>query len=218
MLMKSGRAIYQIIMQPPAHKRVYYGRHGTPPRKPVHPASDRGNVSKTEFKVKSLILALALFAVPVACAQQPPVSSPLLDHLAGKWLMEGTMAGQPTKHDLDAQWVLDHHYLRIHEVSREKKANGQPRYEAFVFIAWNEQPKRYSCAWLDVYGGFSDGSIGVAPPSDHELAFVFKNEKGEPDFSNHFAYDPKTDTWSDTLDNIVKGAPKPFGRIKLSRR
>jgi hypothetical protein len=168
--------------------------------------------------VKRLILVLALFAVPVTLAQQPPVSSPLLDHLAGKWLIEGTIAGQSAQHDIDAQWVLDHHYLQIHEVSREKKPNGQPQYEAMVFIAWNEQPKQYSCAWLDVYGGLTVASIGVAPPSDKELAFVFKNEKGEPDFSNDFVYDPKTDSWQNALDNIVNGARKPFGRVKLVRR
>jgi hypothetical protein len=161
-------------------------------------------------------------------AQQPPVSSPLLDHLAGKWLMEGTIAGQPTKHNIDAEWVLNHHYLRIHEVSQQKNADGQPQYEAMIFIAWNDQtnnaqtkndqPNHYSCAWLDVYGSFSAASIGVAPPSENELAFLFKNEKGEPDFSNDFVYDAKTDTWSDALDNIVNGAKKEFGRVKLTRR
>ena len=131
--------------------------------------------------------------------------------------MEGTLAGKQTKHDIDAQWVLDHHYLRIHEVSQEKKADGKPQYEAMIFIAWNEKPEHYSCAWLDVYGGFSVASIGIAPPSENELAFTFKNEKGEPDFSNKFVYDSKTDTWSDVLDNIVDGAKKPFGRVKLTR-
>lgn len=168
--------------------------------------------------MRNLLLVVALLAAPAVWAQQPPVSSPLLDHLAGKWVMEGTMAGQPTTHDIDAEWVLDHHYLRIHEVSREKTATGKPRYEATVFIAWNDPPKHYSCAWLDVYGGFSAASIGVAPPADNELAFIFKNEKGEPDFSNDFVYDPKTDSWSDALDNIVNGAKKPFGRVKLTRR
>jgi hypothetical protein len=179
-------------------------------------------------KMKNLILALALLAPSAIVAQQPPVSSPLLDHLAGKWLMEGTVAGQQTKHDIDAEWVLNHHYLRIHEVSQQKNADGQPQYEAIVFIAWNEQakndqtkndqPKHYSCAWLDVYGSFSAASIGVAPPSENELAFIFKNEKGEPDFSNDFVYDAKNDSWSDALDNIVNGAKKEFGRVKLTRR
>lgn len=168
--------------------------------------------------MKNLVFVLALFAASAVFAQQPPVNSPLLDHLAGKWLLEGTIAGQPTKHDIDAEWVLDHHYLRIHEVSREKKANGQRQYEAMVFIAWNENPKHFSCVWLDVYGGLSVASIGVAPPSDNELAFLFKDEKGELDFSNDFVYDAKTDTWSDALDNIVNGAKKPFARVNLSRR
>lgn len=183
--------------------------------------------------MKTLIFVLALLAPPTMLAQQPPVNSPLLDHLAGKWLLEGTIAGQQTKHNIDAEWVLDHHYLRIHEVSQEQKADGQPQYEAMVFIAWNEQimigqtkpdqtkndqAKHYSCAWLDVYGSFSAASIGVGPPSENELAFVFKNEKGEPDFSNDFVYDAKTDTWSDALDNIVNGTKKEFGRVKLTRR
>lgn len=178
--------------------------------------------------MKNLILVLALLAPTAMLAQQPPVTSPLLDHLAGKWLLEGTIAGQQTKHDIDADWVLAHHYLRIHEVSREKKADGQPQYEAMIFIAWNDQannaltkndqPNDYSCAWLDVYGSFSPASIGVAPPSENELAFLFKNEKGEPDFSNDFVYDAKTDTWSDALDNIVNGVKKEFGRVKLTRR
>jgi hypothetical protein len=142
--------------------------------------------------------------------------------------MEGTIAGQQTKHDIDAEWVLAHHHLRIHEVSREKKADGQPQYEAMIFIAWddqsnnsqtkNDQPNHYSCAWLDVYGSFSPASIGVAPPSENELAFLFKNEKGELDFSNDFVHDAKTDTWSDALDNIVNGTKKEFGRVKLTRR
>jgi hypothetical protein len=171
-----------------------------------------------EPNVKNLILVLALFIAPLTIAQQPPVNSPLLDHLAGHWLMDGAIANQPTQHDLDAEWVLDHHYLRLHEVSHETKPNGQPKYEAMIFIAWNDQPKHYSCAWLDVYGSFSVASIGWAPPSDNELAFLFKNEKGESDFSNVFIYDPKTDTWSDALDNIVNGAKKPFGRVKLTRK
>jgi hypothetical protein len=172
--------------------------------------------------VKNLIFALALLSPTAMLAQQPPVTSPLLDHLAGKWLLEGTIAGQPTKHNIDAEWVLEHHYLRIHEVSQQRKADGQPQYEAMIFIAWNEQaktePKHYSCAWLDVYGSFSSASIGIAPPSENELAFLFKDEKGEPDFSNDFVYDAKTDTWSDALDNIVNGTKKEFGRVKLTRR
>jgi hypothetical protein len=168
-----------------------------------------------------LVLSMLLFSV-FALAQQPPVNSPLLDHLVGNWVMEGTMAREHRIDDVQAEWVLDHHYLRIHEKARTKNSKGQ-LYEAFIHIAWNDEKwpggqKRYSCAWLDVWGGLSEASLGVAIPKDNELPFIFKNEKGEPDFSNVFVYDPATDTWEWRLDNIDKGQLKPFGRMKLTRK
>lgn len=92
------------------------------------------------------MIVLAVLLTPFACAQQAPMNSPLLDHLAGQWVLSGTIAGGPVTHDVDADWVLDHHYLRIHEVSRDKNDQGKPKYEALVFIGWNEKPKQYACA------------------------------------------------------------------------
>lgn len=168
---------------------------------------------------KKAFLLLVTFLSSLALAQQtPPVSSPLLDHLAGHWILQGAIAGQPVTHDIDAEWVLEHHYLRLHEVSREKTDKGEPLYEAFIFIAWNDPPKQYSCAWLDVYGGFSPVSVGVAAVKDSDIPFVFKNETGEVVFNNDFVYDAKTDSWQWIMDNVDKGVIKPFGRPKLVRK
>lgn len=165
-----------------------------------------------------LALLVLLFSGLSMVAQQPPVKSPLLDHLAGKWVMRGTMAKQPAVHDVEAEWVLDHHYLRIHETDRAKNEKGQPKYEAMVFIAWNESSKQYSLAWLDVYGGFTVASIGVAPVEENQLPFVFRDEKGNEDFRNRFVYSPQSDSWEWILDNVDKGVAKPFGRVKLTRK
>lgn len=54
--------------------------------------------------------------------------SPLLEHMTGHWVLRGTIAKKPTVHDVDAAWVAQHRYLQIHEVSREKNADGQPQY------------------------------------------------------------------------------------------
>ena len=77
--------------------------------------------------MKQLLLVATIFAALTATAQQPPVSSPLLDHLAGKWLMQGTVGKQPVTHEFEAEWVLQHHYLRFHEVLQEKNDKGEPR-------------------------------------------------------------------------------------------
>lgn len=168
--------------------------------------------------MKRLILVATVFAALIAVAQQAPVNSPLLDHLAGKWILQGTVGKQPTTHDFEAEWVLQHHYLRFHEVSRAKNDKGEPQYEATVFIGWNEKTKQYACAWMDVYGGLTIESIGVAKAKENELAFVFTDEHGETSFTNTFVYDPKTNTWEDRLDNIEKGIAKPFARFTLTKQ
>ena len=168
--------------------------------------------------MKQLLILATILASLTVMAQQAPVDSPLLDHLAGKWLLQGTVNDLPVTHYLDAEWVLQHHYLRFHQVSREKNEKGEPRYEATVFIGRNEKTKQYACVWMDVYGGATPESIGLATPKENELAFVFSDEHGETSFTNTFIYDPKTDTWENRLDNIVKGEAKPFARFKLAKQ
>lgn len=153
----------------------------------------------------------------MAFAQQPPLNSPLLDHLAGKWVLRGTIGGKETTHDVNAEWVLDHHYLAIHEASRERNGKSEPQYAATIYIAWNEATKDYACVWLDVYGGLNSTSIGIASPKENELPFVFKDEKGEVSFKNDFVYDAKTNTWEWRMDNVANGVSKPFGRVKLTQ-
>jgi len=167
--------------------------------------------------MKRLLILTSIFLALIATAQQSPTQSPLLDHLAGKWLMEGMVGKQQVTHELDAEWVLQHHYLRFHEVSQDKNDKGEPQYDATVFIGWNEKTKRYACVWLDVYGGLTSESIGVAIPKENELDFVFTNEQGEKSFTNSFIYDSKTNTWENRLDNVVKGEAKPFARFKLRK-
>src|SRR5438067_1676994 len=127
----------------------------------------RGTRIKHNTTMKQLVMLATLLTARTLIAQQAPVNSPLLDHLAGKWLIQGTLSSQPVTHDFDAEWVLQHHYLRFHEVSRGKNDKAEPQYEAMVFIAWNEKTKQYACVWLDVYGGATVESIGLGPPKEN---------------------------------------------------
>ena len=140
---------------------------------------------------------------------------PLLDRMVGRWVMRGTIARRSVVHDVEADWVLAHHYIRIHEVSREKNTEGQPEYEAMVFIGWNN-PGHYSCVWLDILGGLSTLSIGVAGPGENELPFVFRNEKGDVDLTNTFTYSPREHAWEWKIDNVENGLPREFARLRLT--
>src|SRR5580658_7706282 len=64
-----------------------------------------------------------------------PIAESLLNHMIGKWVLQGQIDGKETSHDIDAEWVLNHEYVRLHELSRERNANGEPAYEAIVFFS-----------------------------------------------------------------------------------
>src|SRR5438105_11336806 len=74
--------------------------------------------------------ALLLSAHRLAAQALPPDS--LFDRLVGRWVLHGTIARQQTTHDVTFAWMLGREYVRMHEVSRERAANGSPAYEAIV--------------------------------------------------------------------------------------
>jgi len=61
--------------------------------------------------------ALLAAAAPLR-AQQPTLRDSLLDRLVGRWVLRGTIQGAATTHDVTADWVLGHQYVRIQEASR----------------------------------------------------------------------------------------------------
>jgi hypothetical protein len=164
---------------------------------------------------KPALIIIAACATTAAVAQAPEFHDPLVDHLAGKWVLQGTLAGKTTTHDLDAHWVIQHHYLLLHEVSREKNKKGEPEYEANVYITWNGAQKEYGCVWLDVYGGVSPVSLGTGKTEENKIPFVFKDK--DSTFHTVFAYSPKDDTWTMNMDSEDKGKLSPFGRMTLKR-
>ncbi|MBV8205380.1 MAG: hypothetical protein JO041_01200 [Acidobacteria bacterium] len=165
-----------------------------------------------------LLLVLSLIAVQAQMPPPPAVNSPLLDRLAGTWVLRGTLGNQSTIHDVQAEWVVQHHYLRVHEVSREKGADGQPLYEALVFLTWNRQAKQYYCDWLDNFGGALEPELGFADAGENRISLIFQKRKGEIDFENDLIYDPASDAWEWRLDNISGGTHQPFARLHLTRK
>lgn len=142
----------------------------------------------------------------------PP--DPLLDHMTGHWVLTGTIAGQQTTHDVDAEWILQNRYVRLHEVSRETDASGKPRYEAEVLIGYDAPKQRYACFWFDITGVAAPGSGAVTERVGDTLPFVFKTEGDHATF----AYQAASDTWTWTIDGEQGGKLVPFARVTLKQR
>jgi hypothetical protein len=154
-----------------------------------------------------------------ASAQQSTFQDPLLDHFVGKWVLQGTIGGAATTHDIEAAWVLGHEYVRFTEVSREKDPKSQAAYEAIVFIGWDQPSSQYACLWLDTTGGggLTGQAIGHAKRDSDKIAFLFKGADGSL-FHTTFAYDKNTDTWQWMMDSEEGGKLQPFARVKLKRK
>jgi hypothetical protein len=166
--------------------------------------------------VKRLFLSFLLAVAAPAAAQQPPLQDPLLDNLTGTWVITGRIGREATTHDLNAEWVLDHHYLRLHEVSRERYGTGRPRYEADVHIGWNPDRRSYGCVWLDVFGGLTTESVGMAPRAGDRLAFAFERD-GQVTLRNLMVWHAETRTWDWTIVNVDHGRETIFATLVLRR-
>jgi hypothetical protein len=165
------------------------------------------------------VLAAGLLVSFGVAAQQAGFQDPLLDKFVGSWVLSGTIDGQQTTHDVDASWVLDHQYLRFHEVSREKDAGGKPAYEAIVFIGRDAASGGYACLWLDSTGGggLSAQAIGHARREGEQMAFLFRGGDGSL-FHTTFRYDRAKGTWQWLMDGESKGKLQPFARVTLKRK
>ena len=162
-----------------------------------------------------LLIGLTPFS---ALAQQTTSQDSLLDRMAGKWVLRGTIDGKETTHDINAVWVLDHEYIQLKEVSREKEMNGKPSYEAIVYICWEQKLNRYSCLWLDNTGngGLAPQAVGHAKSNGDKLEFLFKGSDNSI-FHTTFLYDRGTGTWQWLMDGEENGKMQPFARVKLTR-
>jgi len=171
--------------------------------------------------VRGLICGLCsvLFCCSLSAESgMPPAPAALLHHLTGTWVLQGTIAGKTTTHDVEAAWVLNHEYLQLHETSREKSAGGGAAYEAIIYIGWDAKAQQYVCLWLDSTSGegLSSGIMARANQAGDSIPFVFKLSASDQ-IHTTFSYDKSADTWHWTIDNVVGGQTKRFADVKLSR-
>jgi hypothetical protein len=162
------------------------------------------------------VAACIVLGAGLAFGQQPAFHDQLLDHLAGNWLLQGTINGKDTTHDIEAAWVLGHQYLLIHEVSRDKNTQGAAAYEAMIFIGWDQSASQYACTWLDTFGGMYDSTMGHARRENNVIHFLFESKDNV--LHTTFLYHPENDSWEWQMDSEVKGVTKPVARAKLTRK
>ncbi|HET7248488.1 MAG TPA: hypothetical protein VFI79_01475 [Gemmatimonadales bacterium] len=142
----------------------------------------------------------------------------LFDRLIGRWVLHGTMRHQETTHDVTFDWLLGREYVQMHEVSRERTADGKPVYEAVVLFGRDPKSGEYGALWLDNTGtsAFDPAGTGHGSVDGDSIPFLFIYSATDR-FHNTFVYDRATDSWQWHLDNDSSGVRRPFARVTLTR-
>ena len=148
-----------------------------------------------------------------------PKSDSVLEKLEGEWVMTGTVGGEEVTHDVYVDRILKRQYVRIHELSREKDPDGEPAYEAWIHIVWDQENAEYVVMWLDntATTNFAPEGVGHGKPVGDRIPFVWKSADGSG-IHNTFKYDRTSETWTWEIDNVDKSdKSSSFARLTLKR-
>jgi hypothetical protein len=146
---------------------------------------------------------LVCCALPLWCPAQEPAPAldgsqvifhdSLLDKMAGKWNLGGTIRGRKVEHTVEAEWVLNHQFLRVHEKGVVDSKTPGLVYEAIVMIGYDNASERYVAHWTDIYGGRFSETLGYGVRSGDEINFVFEYPDGP--FHTTFRWLPAKSQW-----------------------
>jgi hypothetical protein len=153
-------------------------------------------------RARSLFLAIALlfqFVCPHGSFSQDLdgakhiFKDSLLDNIAGSWKLRGTVMGHPADHKVQAEWVLNPQFLRIHEQDPNASTDASIPYEAWILVGYDNTSERYVVHWNDVYGGRFSEILGYGTRVGDEIRFIFEYPDGP--FHTTFRWLPEQHQW-----------------------
>jgi len=140
----------------------------------------------------------------------------LVDHMAGTWRLEGQVMGREAHHEVAAEWVLNHQFLRIHEQTGAGAPAAEHRYEATWFLGYDPVSERYVLHLLDVFGARFSETLGYGARDGDTIRFVFEYPDGP--FHTTYRWSPEKDTWQWLMEQKDKdGKWTNFADLKLIR-
>lgn len=167
------------------------------------------------FRMAFLLLPILVFSAKLACAQSPSGwHDDLADRMAGAWTLTGQVMGRDAHHDVQAEWVLNHQFLRLHENTAAGLPASEGHYEAIWFLGYDAVSERYVLHLLDVFGARYSENLGYGTRDGNSLRFVFEYPDGP--FHTTFRWLPETGAWQWLMEQKSKdGKWTNFADLKL---
>ncbi len=162
-----------------------------------------------------VLVVVALVSVPSLAQTTAGWHDELADHMTGSWKVEGRVLGREAHHEVNAEWVLNHQFLRIHEKTAAAAPASENPYEAFWFLGYDAVSERYVLHLFDVFGGRFSETLGYGTRNGNEIRFVFEYPDGP--FHTTFRWSPEKSTWQWLLEQKDKdGKWTTFADFKLT--
>jgi hypothetical protein len=165
------------------------------------------------------VLALAVFILlrsPLPAQMSPEWTDDLVDHMVGSWKITGQVLGHEAHHEVQAEWVLNHQFLRVHEKTAADAPKTEHPYEAIWFLGYDSVSDRYVLHLMDIFGGRFSETLGYGIRDGNQIRFVFEYPDGP--FHTTFRWNSETGTWDWLMKQKDKtGKWTPFSDLKLTR-
>ena len=124
--------------------------------------------------------------------------------------------GREGHHEVQAEWVLHHQFLCIHERTAATAPVSEERYEATWFLGYDMVSERYVLHLFDVFGGRYSETLGYGTREGNAIRFVFEYPDGP--FHTTYRWSPEKETWQWFLEQKDKnGKWTTFADLKLTR-
>jgi hypothetical protein len=161
-----------------------------------------------------LISSLLVIVLGAAIAGAVGAADPnaLLDRLAGKWDMIGTVMKDPVRYRAEGKRVLNGGFLELHMID----VASPPQYEASVFIGYDAKAKDFIAHWLDGFGASGARVVGTGTQDGDRIVIQYPYAEGA--FRNTFTWSPATRGWTLLIESQGKdGKWSPFASYTMTR-
>lgn len=170
------------------------------------------------MKIPLLLAVTTVVLLPISLAAQGPPEwrDNLVDRMAGTWKLEGQVMGREAHHEVHADWVLNHQFLRIEEKTAAGVPGTERPYAAFWFLGYDSVSERYVLHLMDVFGARYSETLGYGTREGNQIRFVFEYSDGP--FHTIYRWNSEKDTWEWLMEQKDKnGKWASFADLKLTK-
>jgi hypothetical protein len=139
-----------------------------------------------------------------------------LQRLVGTWILTGAMGATQLRQKVEAQWVIQGHFLRVHCMQDGPEPQEEAPYEAVYMLGYDSQSGEYVMHLFDTFGAGYSRTVGVGKRRGDTVEFTFEYPQGL--FSNTFTWDGDSGQWEMLLrQREPSGGWKTFATKSLVR-